>query len=258
VESVKLEQDKGVATITIARPKALNAVDQSVVDEVTQVVGELAKDTQLRAVIVTGEGDKAFVAGADIKAMSSMNGLEAERFSMQAHAMILAIEALPVPVLSAVNGFCLGGGLEMAMCADIIYASDNAKFGQPEVNLGLMPGMGATVRLQRRIGAQAASEMIFTGETIDAQRALQLGLVHTVWPLAEMRQQVRAIADKIASRGPLAVRACKGLIRAAAEMPLKEACLLEAKAFALLFTTEDKREGTGAFIEKRAATFVGR
>ena len=258
MESVKLEQGAGIATITIARPKALNAVDQTVVNEVTQIVAELARDDGLRAVIVTGEGDKAFVAGADIKAMSTMNGIEAERFSMQAHAMILALEALPVPVISAVNGFCLGGGLEMALCADILYASDNAKFGQPEVNLGLMPGMGGTVRLQRRIGAQAASELIFTGETIDAQRALQLGLVQAVWPLAEMRVQVRAIAEKIAARGPLAVRASKSVIRAAADMPLREACLLEAKAFGLLFTTADKREGTQAFIDKRAATFVGK
>ena len=258
METVKLEVERGVATLTIARPKALNAVDQTVVDEVTQVVRELEQDHALRALIVTGEGDKAFVAGADIKAMSTMSGIEAERFSTQAHAMILALESLAVPVISAVNGFCLGGGLELALCADIIYASDNAKFGQPEVNLGLMPGMGGTVRLQRRIGAQAASELIFSGETIDAARALSLGLVQAVWPLCEMRTQARAMADKIASRAPLAVRASKRLIRAAAEMPLREACMLEAKAFALLFTTEDKREGTQAFIDKRAAAFTGR
>lgn len=258
METVKLDVQGGIATLTIARPKALNAVDQTVVNEVTQVARELANNAELRVLIVTGEGDKAFVAGADIKAMAGMNGIEGERFSAQAHAMIQAIEALPVPVLSAVNGFCLGGGLELALCADIIYASDNAKFGQPEVNLGVMPGMGGAVRLQRRIGAQAASELIFTGDTIDAARALSLGLVQAVWPLAEMRVQVRAIAEKIASRGPLAVRACKRVIRAAAEMTIKEGCTLEATAFGLLFTTEDKREGMQAFIEKRAATFVAR
>ncbi len=258
METIRVERSGGIATLTISRPKALNALDAQVLSELKQAVDALYGDAALRAVILTGDGEKAFVAGADIKAMADMPAADAEKFALAGHALGHAIEALPVPVLAAVNGFALGGGLELALTADIIYASDNAKLGLPEVTLGLMPGFGGTVRLQRRVGAQAAAELIFTGEAIDASKALAIGLVRQVFPLAELRPAVQKIAEKIAARGPLGVRAAKQAWRLAHDASLDDACAFEAKAFALLFTSHDQKEGCKAFIEKRPAAFEGR
>jgi enoyl-CoA hydratase len=211
----------------------------------------------LRALVLTGAGDKAFVAGSDIKAMSELSAVQARAFSELGHRVFARIEALPFPVLAAVNGFALGGGLELALTADLIYCSDNAKFGQPEVNLGLIPGFGGCVRLGRRIGAQASAELVLTGETIDAQRALRLGLVVAVFAQAELLEEVNAVAKKIASRGPAAVRAAKRVLQRALEVDPATAAVIEQQEFAQLFVSADQREGCKAFLDKRAAHFSG-
>lgn len=254
---VLLERDPHVATLTMNRPAALNALDESVLNALAARLDEVAAMPDLRVLILTGAGEKSFVAGADIKAMMDLSPLAAQRFSALGHSVLARFEALKVPVLAAVNGFALGGGLELALCADLIYASDNAKFGQPEVNLGLIPGFGGCVRLSRRIGIQAASHLILTGETIDAASAHARGLVVSVHPRTELLPAVRKVAQTIASRGPLAVQSAKRVMRAAYELDATQALSLEQQAFALLFASADQKEGCRAFAEKRAAQFSG-
>lgn len=256
-DTVLLSQDGPIATITMNRPKALNALDHETLVALAQRLDEVAALPEVRVLVLTGSGEKSFVAGADIKAMADLNPQQAEKFSGLGHQVLARFETLNVPVIAAVNGFALGGGLELALCADLIYASDNAKFGQPEVNLGLIPGFGGTVRLSRRIGAQAAAELILTGDTIDANRAYALGLVVAVCPQPQLLDEVRKVALKIASRGPVAVQSAKRLIRVAAELDATQALRVEQQAFALLFATADQKEGCRAFTEKRAAQFVG-
>ena len=256
-DNVLLQVDGPVATLTMNRPKALNALDQDVLLALVARIDEIRSNSAVRVVILTGAGEKSFVAGADIKAMAELTPEGAMRFASLGHAALAAIEALPMPVIAAVNGFALGGGLELALAADLIHASDNAKFGQPEVNLGIIPGFGGTVRLSRRIGAQAASELILTGDTIDAVRAHELGLVVAVHPQAQLLDEVRKVAAKIASRGPVAVRAAKKMIRLAAEIDATTALQVEQQAFALLFSSHDQKEGCRAFVEKRPANFTG-
>lgn len=257
-EFVRLDtSEDGVATVTIDRPKALNALNAQVVAELQQIFHALGDGTA-RAVILTGAGDKAFVAGADIAAMKSMNEAEALEFSRAGHALMEAIEALPAPVLAAVNGFALGGGCELALACDIIYCSDTAKFGQPEVKLGLMPGFGGAVRLPRKIGAAAAAEWIFTGEIYGAVAAERIGLVREVCPAETLLKRVREVAETIALRAPLAVSASKRLIVDGLATDFARAASMEQERFAALFGTEDMREGTSAFVEKRSPTFQGK
>ncbi len=253
--TILVTADAGVTTLTVNRPQALNALNSTVLVELDQAVAALAADPGLRAVIVTGSGAKAFIAGADIVEMSGYGPQAARRFAVLGHRVLAALEALPVPVIAAVNGFCLGGGCELALACDLIYASDTARFGQPEVNLGLMPGFGGTQRLARRVGAARAAELIFSARQVKADEALRLGLVLEVFPQAELLDRVRAVAAGIATKGPAAVRAAKLAIGRGLDAPLAVGNALEIEAFANLFDTADAREGMQAFVEKRPAQF---
>jgi enoyl-CoA hydratase len=256
-ETILLESDGPIATVTVNRPDKLNALNAQVVRELTQAFQALA-GSPTRVAILTGAGEKAFVAGADIAEMSALSAAQAKAFSDAGHRLGWAIELSSFPVIAAVNGFALGGGCELALACDFIYASDRAKLGQPEVNLGLMPGFGGTQRLARRIGVAQARELIYTGDHVSAERALALGLVNAVVPASELMERVRELAKKIASKAPLAVAASKRVMHQAPDVALTVACELEASAFATLFASEDMREGTRAFVEKRKAEFSGR
>ena len=256
--TVLFTRDEAVVTLTLNRPEKLNALSVELVTELGRVADELSRDATVRCAILTGAGDKAFAAGADIAAMSRMTVAEAKRFADLGHRVGAALEALPVPVIAAVNGFALGGGCELALACDFIYASDRAKLGQPEVNLGVIPGFGGTQRLARRVGEARARELCMTGDTLTADEALRIGLVNAVVPHAELLGRVREVAKKIASKGPLAIAAVKRVIGRGADVPLATANELEATAFAGLFGSQDQAEGMKAFLEKRAATFAGR
>ncbi len=251
------ELDEGVALVTFNRPKVLNALDAATIEELADAVGRIESDRAVRAVILTGAGDKAFVAGADIGAMAAMTPLEARRFAERGHGVLARLEALPIPTIAAVNGYALGGGCEVAMGCDLVYASEKARFGQPEVNLGIIPGFGGTQRLTRRVGIMRALELVMTGDAVDAAKAKEIGLALEVLPAAELLPFARAQARKIASRGPVAIAAAKRAVREGADADLRTANELERQAFAALFGTEDAREGMKAFTEKRAPRFTG-
>jgi enoyl-CoA hydratase len=257
MSTVLLERDEHVATLTLHRPDKLNALNAELLRELARAVFELAHDTSVRCAILTGAGDRAFAAGADIAAMSEMTAVQARQFADLGHRIGRAMEELHLPVIAAVNGFALGGGCELALACDFIYASDRAKLGQPEVNLGVLPGFGGTQRLARRVGAARARELCMTGDMLSADEALRIGLVNAVVPHAELLPRVREVATKIATKGPLAVAAVKRVIARGADVPLTTANELEATAFAALFGTHDQREGMRAFLEKRPAKFDG-
>jgi enoyl-CoA hydratase len=247
---------EGVTTLTIDRPKALNALDPNLVEALGRALDAVPAET--RAVVLTGAGEKAFVAGADIKAMAAFSAEDARAFSEKLHGVGRRLERLDVPVIAAVNGFCLGGGCELMLACDFAIAADNARFGQPEVGLGVIPGFGGTTRLGRRIGDARARQMIFTGETIDAAEALRVGLVTELHPLADLMDRARALAAKIAKNAPLAVAHAKRSARVGEETDLSTANAFETSAFALCFATEDQAEGMKAFMEKRPAAWKGR
>ena len=256
-ENVLWKVADGVGTLTVNRPKQLNALDVRTLEEIGEVIAAVAADAAVRAVVVTGAGEKAFVAGADIAAMSRLGPLEARRFAELGHRVLDALEALAVPTVAAVNGFALGGGCELAMACDLVYASERARFGQPEVNLGLVPGFGGTQRLTRRVGLMRAKELVLSGEPIDAATAKAIGLALDVLPSDRLLEHARAKARTIASRGPVAVAQAKRVLQAGADVDLRTACELERQAFAALFGTDDAREGMRAFLEKRPAVFKG-
>jgi enoyl-CoA hydratase len=253
---VTVEIDGHVAEVTIRRPEKLNALDPTVVGELFEAFHGLAKKGP-RAAILTGEG-KAFVAGADIAAMSEMSSVEATAFALQGQRLGNLLEQLAFPVIAAVNGFALGGGCELALACDFIYASDRAKLGQPEVKLGVIPGFGGTQRLARRVGIAKARELVYTGDTLGADEALRLGLVNAVFPHDELMPKAREAAKKVASQGPLAIAAAKRVLRLGEDRDLSSACELEAQAFGVLFGSADQREGMKAFVEKRTASFEGK
>jgi enoyl-CoA hydratase len=257
LEFVKVDAAERVAEITISRPKALNALNSGVLNELEYVLSELTKVETLGCVIITGQGDKAFIAGADIGEMNAMTQAEADDFARVGHRVFAMLERFPVPVLAAVNGFALGGGCELALACDIIYAADNAKFGQPEVKLGLIPGFGGCVRLPRKLGLSAAAEWIFTGDIYNAQTAKELGLVREVMPLCDLLPKVRDIAKRITQRAPLAVRAAKRVMVAGLATNPEAAATIEHLAFAQLFVSKDAKEGTKAFVDKRDPQFTG-
>jgi enoyl-CoA hydratase len=248
-------EDAGL--LTFNRPKVLNALDARTIDELGEVVAEVERGAA-RALVLTGAGDKAFAAGADIQAMSAMTALEARRFAERAHAVLERMERLPVPTIAAVNGFALGGGCEVALACDLVYASERARFGQPEVNLGIVPGFGGSQRLPRRVGPMRALEMILTGDVYDAGRARDMGLVLEVLAPERLVPHALEQARKIAARGPLAIAQAKRLVHAGADGPLSAANELERQAFAALFATDDAREGLRAFVEKRPPRWSGR
>jgi enoyl-CoA hydratase len=251
-----IENDGVVATLTLNRPDKLNALNGDLLRELGATFASLAAAPP-RAVVLTGAG-KAFSAGVDITEMTAMSTPEAKRRADEGHALAALIESLACPVIAAVNGFALGGGCELALACDFIYAADTAKFGQPEVNLGVIPGFGGTQRLARRVGMGRARELVYTGEIITADRALAIGLVNMVTPKEELLLRVRAVADQIASKGPLAVAQAKRAMLRGVDGDLPSASELEAQTFAMLFGSEDQKEGMRAFVEKRKPTFRGR
>jgi enoyl-CoA hydratase len=250
--------EEHVAIATLHRPKALNALDRATIRELGLLLDAIEEDRSLRALVLTGAGEKAFVAGADIAEMSSLSPLEARRFAEQGERTFARLEALSTPTIAAVNGFALGGGCELAMACDLVYASERARFGQPEVNLGLIPAFGGTQRLARRVGPARALEIILTGEMIDAAKAREIGLALEVLPADELLPHALQVARKIASRAPAAVALAKRTLHAGLAVDTVTAGELERQAFALLFGTEDTREGLKAFLEKRAAVFRNR
>ena len=256
--NVRLELEGPFATVTVDRPKSLNALDTRTLQELEKAVADLSLREQLRGVILTGAGEKAFVAGADIAEMNGMDADRARHFGALGQRVMDVISALPVPVVAAVNGFALGGGCELALACDFIYASENAKFGLPEVSLGILPGFGGTQRLSRLLGRARAKELIFTGDIIDAAKAKEIGLVLEVVPAEKLLEHCRAIAAKIALKGPVAVAQAKRATQFGLDADLRSANELERQAFAMLFGTEDQREGMKAFLEKRAPSFKGR
>lgn len=251
---VKLETQGAIATVTIDRPDKLNALDADVLCDLVGVVDKLHADKNVRCVILTGSG-KAFVAGADIAAMTKMAPAQALEFGELGHRAFDGLENLHAPVIAAVNGFALGGGCELALACDFIYASDRAKFGQPEVKLGVIPGFGGTQRLSRRVGVGHARELIYTGTIIDAAEALRIGLANAVVAGDELLAKCKAVADTIAGMGPRAVAESKSVISRGADIPLRDANALEREAFARCFSTPEQKEGMAAFLEKRAPKF---
>ena len=252
------EKSEGIATITINRPEALNAFSAEVVSEILQAIEDMKADESVRVVVLTGAGEKAFSAGADIKAMKGMNALKARELSQMGEKLCSALENLEKPVIAAINGYALGGGLEVAMACDIRIASENARMGQTEINIGLIPGWGGTQRLTRLIGATKAKELIFTGKMIDAKTAEQLGLVNMVVPQDKFRETVRQFALELAQKAPVALKVAKALINKGAEISLDAAIALEREGFGVVASTEDLQEGVSAFIEKRKPVFKGK
>jgi enoyl-CoA hydratase len=257
-ETVKVAIDGPIATVTIDREAALNALSTVVISELTQIVGEL-EVSDVRVVVLTGVGDKAFVAGADIAEMLEMTPIQAQAFSEMGGALGHAIETSSKPYIAAVNGFALGGGCELALACDFVYASDKAKLGQPEVKLGVIPGFGGTQRLARRVGVAKAKELCMTGDQIGAAEALRIGLVDAVVPHAELLPKCYDVAKRIAENGPLAVAEVKRLIHDGQSATLEHALALEQRSLGLMFATADQREGMSAFLAKpkRKAGFKG-
>ncbi|HKV54027.1 MAG TPA: enoyl-CoA hydratase-related protein [Candidatus Binataceae bacterium] len=240
-----------IATLTVNRPKALNALNRGVLEDLARVLRDVRHDAAVRVLIVTGAGDRAFVAGADIAAMSQMSPVEGLEFSRLGHRVMQTIEDLPIPVIAAVNGFALGGGLELAMACDLIMASDKARFGQPEINLALIPGFGGTQRLAHRIGHARARELIMTGDMFDAKTAFEWGLVNRVLAPDQLLAETRSLAEKIASKSGIAIRHAKSALRAAFTMEEDAGLRFEQSAFGQVFASADRIEGTKAFVEKR-------
>ena len=255
--NIVVETNEGVGTVTIHRPHALNALNAETIQELLHVFLAMETNTAIRAVILTGAGSKAFVAGADIASMLEFDPIAAREFALTGQKMLKVIETLTKPVIAAVGGFALGGGCELAMACDIRLASDNAKFGQPEINLGTIPGFAGSQRLPRLIGKGLAKELLFTGDVISAQEAYRIGLVNKVVAQEALLEVAREMAKKIAAKGALAVRFCKEAVNHGMEMPMDQACAYEAELFALTFATQDRAEGMRAFLEKRAAQFQG-
>jgi enoyl-CoA hydratase len=255
-QTLLYEVADGVATVTINRPEAMNSLSPEVVGELDQALDQIMADDDVRAVVLTGAG-KAFVAGADIAAMSKMTPLEGRKFSRQGQAVLFKIEKLDKPVIAAVNGFALGGGCEIAMSCDFIYASEKAKFGQPEINLGIIPGFGGTQRLARRVGPGWAKELCLTGVIISAAEAKEIGLVTRVFAPDELMTEAHKTAAGMATKGRVALRAIKTLINDGSDLPLERAIPMEAEAFATCFASPDQREGMTAFLEKRKPEFKG-
>ena len=252
---IEVVENAGVVRLTISRPKALNALNSAVLAELERLLGELEQRDDLRAVLITGAGEKSFVAGADITEMRDKTPEEARLFASQALRTIKRLETLPVPVVALVNGFCLGGGCELALACDWAVASDNAIFGQPEVLLGVIPGFGGTQRLPRRVGPAMALDLVTTGRKIDAQEALRIGLVNRVMPQSELEAYADELAKQLAGNGPQAVRASKQAVHDGLEQELDSALALETALFAFCFAGEEQKEGMGAFVEKRKPNF---
>lgn len=255
---VEHDAEAGVLVITLNRPKVLNALNAALLGELRTAIEAAAVDASVRAIVLTGSGDKSFVAGADINELAVQTPVGGRDHARHGQALFDRIERLGKPVIAAVNGFALGGGCELAMACTIRIASDAAKFGQPEVNLGLIPGYAGSQRLPRLVGRGRAQELLLLGDIIDAQEAFRIGLVNRVVPAAELMSLAKNLATKLAAKAPIAVRYILDAVASGLDMPFAEGQDHEATLFGLVSTTEDMREGTGAFLEKRKAQFKGR
>jgi enoyl-CoA hydratase len=256
-ETLRVEREGAVAIVTIDREEKRNALNAVVRGELVRAVEALAADPDVRVLVLTGAGEKAFVAGADIQEFAERTPLE-QRDAMTGTRLFEAVAACPKPTIAMVNGFALGGGCELAMACDIRVASDRARFGQPEINLGIIPGGGGTQRLPRLVGTGQALRLILSGELIDAAEAARIGLADLVVPAADLRARTLELAGRIAGKSPVALRLAKAAVRAASEMPLAAGLQYETELFVTAFASEDKREGVRAFLEKRAPEFRGR
>ncbi len=257
-KNIAAEKKGAVCLITLNRPEKLNALDRATLGELSSAFGEAENDDALRAVVLTGAGPKAFAAGADITEIAGLDAEGGKAFALSGQALFRRIERFTKPVVAAVNGFALGGGCELAMACHIRLASETAWFGQPEINLGIMPGYGGTQRLARLAGRSVALELLLTGDRISAARAKEVGLVNALFAPEQLLGEALALAEKLAAKAPLAATYCIEAVTFGADMPLEEACYYEATLFGLACATKDMKEGTRAFIEKRAAKFTGR
>jgi enoyl-CoA hydratase len=256
-ENVLLERRDRVAIVTINRPEKLNALNIQTRAELVDHFDQLRDDAEIRVVVITGAGEKAFVAGADINEFAGRTALE-QRNVMRAKSIFTALSDFSKPIIAQINGFCLGGGCELALSCDIRLASDKARFGQPEINLGIIPGGGGTQRLTRLVGEGKAMQMILSGEMINAQEAHRIGLVNEVYPAADLETKTMEMANKIAEKSPVALAYAKAAVKNAARMGLREGLEAEIDLFALCFASEDKEEGVRAFLEKRQPDFKGK
>jgi enoyl-CoA hydratase len=254
--TILVEKNQDIATITINRPSALNALNTQTIEELTTAVQELETDPTVHVVILTGK-DKAFIAGADIKQMQTMNPLEAKEFTTKGHLLLQLIEESRLPYIAAVNGYALGGGCEVMMACDLIVASSTAKIGQPEINLGIHPGFGGTQRLPRLVGPIKAKELLLTGDAIDAQESLRIGLINKIVEPDHLMTETLKIASKIAGKSTVQTRFIKELVNTGRNMDLSSANAFEKALFSTSFSTQDQKEGMTAFLEKRKPTFKG-
>jgi len=252
-----IERDGRVAILTINRPDKLNALNGEVRDAAVQVLAELAEDDEIGVVVITGAGEKSFIAGADIGEFQGRSPFD-QRHAMRSPRIFDSMAAFPKPVIAMINGFCLGGGCELAMSCDIRVASDRARFGQPEINLGLIPGGGGTQRMRRLVGTGQTLRLILSGDMIPASEAKEIGLVEMVVPADELREKTLKLAHRIASKSPLTLRIAKEAIRASERLPIEDGITYERDLFCLAFSSEDKAEGIEAFLEKRPAEWKGR
>lgn len=257
-EHIVFEADAGIATITFNRPKALNALNSALLREFSQALDEIQADEDIRVLILTGAGEKAFVAGADITELAACDSLSGKLFAKTGQDVINRLPQLPIPVIAAVNGYALGGGTEVALACDFVYAAETAVFGLPEITLGIIPGFGGTQRLARLIGINRAKEMIYTGKMVPAAEAEKIGLVNRLCPAADLAQEVRKTAEAIAAKGKVALRAAKEAVNRGINVDLATGCAIEIDAFAVCMASEDAKEGTTAFLEKRKPVFKGK
>ncbi len=256
--NLRLERHGAVATVTLDRPRALNALDAATLRELARAIRDVRRDAEVRALVVGGAGEKAFSAGADIAAMAKMSAADGHAYSRLGHEVLARLEALPIPVVAAVNGVALGGGLELALACDLIVASERARLGQPEINLGLIPGFGGTQRLVRRIGQTRARELIYLGHALSAEEALRVGLVNRVVPPERVAEEAARVAAELAAKPPVALAQAKRATAVAADADLETGCRYEVEAFAVTFASEDRVEGLTAFLEKRPPVWKGR
>jgi len=257
-ENIRYEKKNQIAYITVSRPKVLNALNMATMEELRRAFTLVRDDDDVRVAILTGEGEKAFIAGADINEISSLDAIEGKEFASRGQSVLDLIENCGKPVIACVNGFALGGGCEVAMACTMRLASENVKLGQPEVKLGIIPGYGGTQRLARLVGKGPANQILLTGDMITAQEAHRIGLVNEVVAQAELIPRAEAIAQKMIANGPLAIQYCLEAVNKGMEMTLQEGLFLEASLFGVCCATEDKNEGTKAFLEKRAPQFGGK
>jgi len=257
-ENILFDKKNSIAYVTVNRPKVLNALNMATMEELRAAFHDIKNDAELRAVILTGAGEKAFIAGADIGELAQNTGPAAKEYTLRGQSVVNLIENLGKPVIACINGFALGGGCEIAMACTMRLASETAKLGQPEVKLGIIPGYGGTQRLPRLVGKGIAMQLLLTGEMITAQEAYRIGLVNEVTASADLIPRAETIAQKIIANGPLAVQYTMEAVNKGMETPLAEGLYIEAALFGVASVTEDKKEGTAAFLEKRPAQFKGK